>query len=157
MKRQSNWIMVNIRKTCWPYLIVIFLALCNSSLAGPGTNQSPPNATAKTTKAKAARKVDVNEFEKLWRDTNNIVLDVRTRREFEAGHIPGAKNLDVTAPDFDQKISGLKKETVYLVHCGAGVRSARACERMSALGFTNLIDLPAGFKGWESAGKKIEK
>jgi phage shock protein E len=103
------------------------------------------------------RKVGVEEFEKLWKAKTNVVLDVRTRKEFDAGHIPGAKNLDVNQPDFEKKASTLDKDKVYLVHCAAGVRSARACDKLHGLGFQNLIDLAPGFKAWQKAGKQVEK
>lgn len=121
--------------------------------AQTNTNVSPPKAAARPAEP---RRVDVNEFEKLWQDKHNVVLDVRTEKEFAAGHIPGAINLDVNAPDFGQKVSTLGKDKVYLVHCAAGVRSARACQKMNSLGFEHLIDLAPGFKGWQKAGKPIE-
>ncbi len=98
----------------------------------------------------------VDEFEKLWQDKNQV-MDVRTKKEFEGGHIPGAVNLDVNSPEFAQKVSALDKKKTYLVHCAAGVRSVRACQKMSELGFEHLIDLAPGFREWEKAGKKVEK
>jgi len=127
------------------------------AMAGPGTNAQAPKPTNPANKSQRVRRVDVDEFERLWRDKTNVVLDVRTRKEFEAGHIPGAVNLDVNGPDFEQKVAALQKEKVYLVHCAAGVRSARACDKMSRLGFPHLVDLAPGFKGWEKAGKQVEK
>jgi rhodanese-related sulfurtransferase len=105
----------------------------------------------------AARKADVNEFEKLWKDKKSVVLDVRTDKEFAAGHIPGALNLNFHGTDFEKKVAALNKDRTYLVHCAAGVRSAKACEVMTRLGFTNLVDLPSGFKGWEKAGKPVQR
>ena len=105
----------------------------------------------------AVRKVDVNEFEKLWKDKKNVVLDVRTDKEFAAGHIPGALNLNFHGTDFEKKVSALNKDRTYLVHCAAGVRSAKDCEVMTRLGFANLVDLPSGFKGWEKAGKPVQR
>jgi len=122
--------------------------------AQTNTNNAPPKAASK---AADPRRVDVNEFEKLWQDKHNVVLDVRTPKEFAAGHIPGAINLDVNSSDFGEKVSGLSKDKVYLVHCAAGVRSARACQKMNSLGFEHLIDLAPGFKGWQQASKPVEK
>jgi len=123
----------------------LVLAVCVSSLdvAAGETN--------------AVRRVSVDEFEKLWQASTNVVLDVRTEKEFTAGHIPGATNLDINSADFDEKLARLDKTKVYLVHCAAGVRSARACEKMKSAGFRSLTDLPAGFRGWEKAGKPVEK
>ncbi len=103
------------------------------------------------------RRVSLDEFEKLWQAKTNVVLDVRTAKEFTAGHIPGATNLDVNAADFEEKLAKLDKTKVYLVHCAAGGRSARACEKMKHVGFQSLTDLPDGFRGWEKAGKPVEK
>src|SRR6266568_2216992 len=90
-------------------------------------------------------------------DKKNVVLDVRTSQEFAAGHIPGAINLDVNGADFEQKVAGLDKSKSYLVHCAAGVRSARACDKMSKLDFSKLYNLEDGFKAWEKAGNKAER
>jgi rhodanese-related sulfurtransferase len=103
------------------------------------------------------RRVSVDEFEKLSREKDRQILDVRTEREFAAGHITGATNIDFNAPDFAAKIAAFDKTKVYLVHCAAGGRSARACEKMKGMGFRSLVDLPAGFHGWEKAGKPVEK
>jgi rhodanese-related sulfurtransferase len=85
------------------------------------------------------------------------VLDVRTKQEFEAGHIPGAINLDVNGPGFAKQVAALDTNKVYLVHCAAGRRSANACEQMNRLGFPYLIDLAPGFRAWEKAGKPVDK
>ena len=134
--------------------MVLALSVVQAALGGPGTNE-PSSKPA--VKGGLVRKVNVDEFEKLWQDKKNVVLDVRTKKEFDNGHIPGAVNLDINAADFDQKIGELQKDKVYLVHCAAGVRSARACDKMSRLGFPHLVDLAPGFKGWEKAGKQVEK
>ena len=145
---------MKIRDLSISWGMVLALAVAQTALGGPGTNEP---ALKPALKAGLVRKVDVDEFEKLWQDKKNVVLDVRTKKEFDNGHIPGAMNLDVNAADFDQKIGELQKDKVYLVHCAAGVRSARACDKMSRLGFPHLVDLAPGFKGWEKAGKQVEK
>ena len=135
-------------------LIVLSIAVGQSVFAAVATNEVPKPAAPSP---KLVLKVGVDEFEKMWQDKKNVVLDVRTKKEFENGHIPGALNFDVNAPDFDQKVAGLQKDKLYLVHCAAGVRSARACDKMSKLGFLHLVDLAPGFKGWEKSGKPVEK
>ena len=90
-------------------------------------------------------------------DKQHVILDVRTPEEFQAGHIPGAVNLDVTASDFESKAAALDRSKIYLVHCASGVRSARACDKLKQLDFPNLFNLPAGFRAWAKAGKPVEK
>jgi rhodanese-related sulfurtransferase len=110
-----------------------------------------PAATA------AYKNLSVEEFARMADDKQNVILDVRTPEEFQAGHIPGAVNLDVTASDFQAKAALLARSKIYLVHCASGVRSARACDKLNQLDFLNLYNLPGGFRAWSKAGKPVEK
>src|SRR4051812_5963336 len=92
-------------------LAALFLA------AEPAKNEKP--ATAPTTRPAGRKDVGVDEFEKLWKDKKGVVLDVRTVKEYQAGHIPGAVNIDVNAGDFDKKVAELDKNKTYLVHCAS--------------------------------------
>ena len=56
-----------------------------------------------------------------------------------------------------EALAKLDKDKFYLVYCAGGVRSARACKKMTGMGFKYLVDLAPGFKGWKAAGKAIEK
>ena len=103
------------------------------------------------------KNIGVDEFDKLRKQTNAIVLDVRTSKEFVAGHIPGATNIDWYASDFEKKVSGLDKSKTWLVHCAAGRRSASASEKLTTLRFTNVYNLEGGMKAWEKAAKPVEK
>jgi rhodanese-related sulfurtransferase/thioredoxin-related protein len=116
----------------------------------PGTAATPV-ATA------AYKNLSVEEFARMVDDKQNVILDVRTPEEFQAGHIPGAVNLDVSASDFQTKAALLDRSKIYLVHCASGVRSARACDKLNHLDFPNLYNLPGGFRAWVKAGKPVEK
>ena len=96
------------------------------------------------------------EFAKMAADKQNIILDVRTMKEYQAGHIAGAINLDVSSKDFEQKAASLDKDKVYLVHCASGVRSVRACKALDQLGFPNLYNLTGGIRAWVAAGEPVE-
>jgi len=101
--------------------------------------------------------LSVAEFAKMAADKQNVILDVRTAKEFEAGHIARAVNLDVMSPDFEKKAATLDKSKTYLVHCASGVRSVRACDKLGKLDFLKLYNLPGGFKAWEKADQPVEK
>src|SRR5690349_8558046 len=107
-----------------------------------------------TSRAVAAEFKNVNpqEFEKLRAQKTNVVLDVRTQKEYDAGHIPGAKLIDFNSPDFEKKVAELDKNKTYLVHCAAGGRSAKASAKMSAQNFKNVYNLEGGMRAWEKAG-----
>jgi protein disulfide-isomerase len=104
----------------------------------------------------AYKNLSVEEFARMSGDRLNIVLDVRTPEEFRAGHISGAVNLDFNAADFQAQAALLDRSKVYLVHCASGVRSARACDKLSRIDFPNLYNLPGGFRAWAKAGKPVE-
>ena len=131
--------------------------------AGGGSAEVLPKlqrhpGTAATPVATAAYKnLSVEEFALMANDKCNVILDVRTPEEFQAGHISGAVNLDVSASDFEAKAAALDRSKIYLVHCASGVRSARACAKLNHLDFQNLYNLPAGFRAWAKAGKPVEK
>ena len=133
---------------------MLLVLACAAPIALAGDPSAAP-ATAKP--ATRVKLVGVEEFDKLRANKTNIVLDVRTPAEFKAGHIAGAINIDYNSQEFGQKIAALDKDKAYLVHCAAGVRSARACKKLDELGFKQLYDLHPGFKAWEAAGKPVEK
>lgn len=64
-----------------------------------------------------------------------VVLDVRTKLEYSAGHHAGAKH--VPASD----LSGLKlrKDTPIVVYCNTGQRARAAAEKLKALGYTRVV------------------
>ena len=141
-----------------PMKILTFLPLLVLLAAAPlRAADAPAPHLAKPPVVKGAKNVSVDEFDKLRADKNAVVLDVRTAKEFNDGHIPGAVNLDFNGPDFAKKVAALDQSKTYLVHCAAGGRSAKACNLMDKIAFTNLVHLPVGFRGWEKAGKPIEK
>ncbi len=86
-----------------------------------------------------------------------VVLDVRTPAEFAAGHLPNAINLDVSAPDFAQKLRGMDKAKSYLVYCQTGNRSGKATDEMHAAGFEHLYDLQGGVSAWQQLGGPLTK
>src|SRR5690348_1904457 len=91
-------------------------------------------------KGSAVRRIGIEEYDKLRRDTNNVLLDVRSKAEFEKGHIPGATNIDINSLRFDEMVAKLDTNRTYLVNCAVGMRSARACKKMDGMGFKALYD-----------------
>jgi phage shock protein E len=134
-------------------LLVIFLTiLC----LAPATIQAQEKAEAP--KKTTFENIKPEKFDALRKDTNSVVvLDVRTKKEYSEGHIPGSVLIDFNADDFDQQVAKLDKSKTYLVHCAAGGRSSRACKKMDQLGFKKLYNLEGGMGAWEKAGKPVAK
>ena len=104
-----------------------------------------------------AKRIDVKQFDKMRHDKNTVVLDVRTKQEYDQGHVPDSTNIDISDPQFRKKIAALDPAKTFLVHCASGVRSDRAVRMMSTMGFEKLFDFHGGFRAWKQAGKPIEK
>lgn len=125
--------------------------------ASPLFAAEPPAAAPTTVPANAVKIVTIDEAQKLLQtDPKIVVIDVRTADEFQAGHIAGAKNLNIMDADFAKQIAALDKDTAYLVHCAAGGRSARACAVPEVLKLKTVYHMNEGFKAWEKAGKPVE-
>lgn len=104
----------------------------------------------------AIQKVTVHQVDSLIQQ-NIQIIDVRTREEYQVGHLKEAVNIDIRDQDFEKNILGLKKDTPVLLYCAKGGRSAKASKLMQKLGFSKLYDLKGGFKNWVAKNKPFEK
>ena len=102
------------------------------------------------------RDVTVEEASEMIKMAGNdapiIVLDVRTKGEFDSGHINDAINIDVKSASFKDEISKLDKDKTYLVYCRSGKRSKMAQNIMKELRFKKALNMLGGFIAWEKAG-----
>jgi len=88
-------------------------------------------------------------IERLNKDENSYILDVRTDDEFEDSHIPDSKLLDIKDPQsFINGIQELDKAKNYYVYCHSGVRSVQACQILKSFGFENIYNLLGGISQW---------
>ena len=83
-----------------------------------------------------------------------VVVDVRTEREYEAGHVAGAVNIPVTSGDFRERIAALPAEGPVYLYCASGVRSARAAGILEGLGREEVFDA-GGMDDLAAAGAEI--
>ncbi|GAC1599074.1 MAG: hypothetical protein NVS3B25_25630 [Hymenobacter sp.] len=77
-----------------------------------------------------------------------VLLDVRRADEFAQGYLPGALNLDVTAPDFARRAAALDPDQPTYVYCRSGARSAKAAEQLAQAGFGQVHNLLGGVLDW---------
>lgn len=76
---------------------------------------------------------------------NDIVLvDVRTDKEFDQGHVKNALHYDVLQSGFSEAIENLDKNKKYYVYCRSGRRSAKAQQIMQKEGFTDVCNVEGG-------------
>lgn len=98
------------------------------------------------------------EFEqKLTATTDYILIDVRTQKEYEKGHIQNAVNISYFGNDFSAKVDALPKDQLIFMYCQTQHRSPLASKLMKKKGFTRIIDLSGGFMKWEKNKLPIVK
>ena len=102
--------------------------------------------------------VDVNEFERVIKDTTVTVVDVRTAAEHAEGYIPGTDlNIDVLEDTYTKiATETLSKDKPVALYCRSGNRSKTAARILSEKGY-EVIELGTGFRGWVAAGKETVK
>ena len=86
------------------------------------------------------------------RDPDAPVIDVRTPGEYASGHLAGAENVDVQAPDFRDRIAAmdLGDGPVYL-YCRSGNRSGQATKILRQMGHGGAVNV-GGFDALARAG-----
>ncbi|HEX7404730.1 MAG TPA: rhodanese-like domain-containing protein [Candidatus Nanopelagicaceae bacterium] len=95
------------------------------------------------------------EFSAKSLEAGVVTVDVRTRDEFNQGHISGAINIDVEADTFKNEVLKLDKSRTYAVYCQSGRRSGIATAQMQKLGFSHLFNLQNGISDWMSQGMPV--
>ena len=92
-------------------------------------------------KPDATEKPDFNEMIKEFRKNKKaILLDVRSREEFDERHVDGSINIPVRSLD---KAGSRFKDTAtpFYVYCRSGIRSAMAAQILRRLGYSNVKDI----------------
>ena len=83
-----------------------------------------------------------------------VVLDVRTKGEYNRGHIDGAIRNNYFSFKFKKRLRELDKTKPYLVHCKSGHRSMGAVKIMVKEGFTDITHLDGGYDAWKKLPPK---
>lgn len=95
--------------------------------------------------------------ERQVRGESFLLFDVREESEYAAGHVPGAKSLGKGIIERDIEATVPDPDTEIVLYCGGGFRSALAADNLQKMGYTNVISMDGGFRGWKDAGLPIEK
>ncbi len=85
-----------------------------------------------------------------------LLVDVREESEFNAARIPGALHIGkgVIERDIEEKIPDAAAPIV--LYCGGGYRSALAALNLQQMGYTNVISMDGGFRGWKESGLEVD-
>lgn len=77
-----------------------------------------------------------------------VVIDVRTEKEWQAGHVPGSRNIPLN--HLRERLAEVPADQPVVVHCEGGYRSAIASSLLLAAGRKNISDLLGGYKAWQA-------
>jgi rhodanese-related sulfurtransferase len=94
---------------------------------------------------------------RLDRGEKFLLVDVREESEFAKDHLPGAIHLGkgVIERDIEARVPGLNTEMV--LYCGGGFRSALAADNLQKMGYTNVISMDGGIRGWREKQYPLTK
>jgi rhodanese-related sulfurtransferase len=156
MKTQHTFFMVPL---AFSTLVLVFgFAGCANNAApakGQASVQSAGSETGQTAgeTQKSPRLIKYEEFANVLADpsVDALVVDVRTREEFNAGHIPGAilfpyDEID-TKKDAFARLAGRNDRPIVL-YCRSGNRSSIAARSLDKLGYTDIADF-GGLGNWK--------
>ncbi|BEU03923.1 sulfurtransferase [Agarivorans sp. OAG1] len=84
------------------------------------------------------------------------LIDNREQDEWQKSRIPNAKYMGrgVMERDVETLIPDL--DTMIVIYCGGGFRSALSADNLVKMGYTNVISMDGGIRGWKEAGYPLE-
>ena len=115
--------------------ILLFAALAASLALLSGCALS----RAKEDKA-AYQKISAEEAYKMMTSQEVVVVDVRTREEYDGGHIENAVLVPNESIGSEMPEALPDKEATLLVYCRSGRRSKEAAQKLLALGYQSVYD-----------------
>ena len=107
---------------------------------------------------KRIKEEDYGEVKKKIEPGHPLVLvDTREDSEWARGHIPGAVHLSkgIIERDIEKAIPDKSSEIV--LYCGGGFRSALAADNLQKMGYSNVISMDGGWRGWTESGFPVIK
>jgi rhodanese-related sulfurtransferase len=102
---------------------------------------------------KRVREVTIDQVKaKQDRGEKFLLIDVREESEFAKDHLPGAVHLGkgIIERDVEDRVPDLK--TPMVLYCGGGYRSALAADNLQKMGYTNVLSMDGGIRGWREKG-----
>src|SRR5207237_10368718 len=103
------------------------------------------------------RETDIREVKRRLDAGDKLhLVDVREESEWALGRLPGALHLSkgVIERDIEKVIPD--KSAPIVLYCGGGFRSALAADNLQKMGYSNVISMDGGWRGWTEAGYPVE-
>ncbi|MBJ7575353.1 rhodanese-like domain-containing protein [Luteimonas sp. MC1828] len=97
------------------------------------------------------------ELTALMNRENALVVDLQPAGDFEKGHIPGSKNVQMSQFDPENKLLAGAKVLPVVTVCKTGVTAAQAAKRLRKAGFERVYVLDGGIAAWQQADLPLAK
>ena len=81
-----------------------------------------------------------------------LIIDLRIDREFEEGHIEGARSINYYDTKFKRMVLELNRDATILLYCRRGIQSRMALRDFGKWGFSKVYALKGGVDAWVEAG-----
>lgn len=94
---------------------------------------------------------------KLDRGEKFLLIDVREESEYAADHLPGAMHLGKGVIERDVEARVPDHNAPMVLYCGGGFRSALAADNLQKMGYTNVLSMDGGVRGWREKGFGLTK
>jgi rhodanese-related sulfurtransferase len=99
----------------------------------------------------------VSQASKVLGEAGACLIDVRTPAEFTAVHAIGAINIPLDRLTADSVRSLAPQAQKFLFICQRGGRSKQACEKVLALGLSNVSSVDGGTEAWDAAQLPVQR
>lgn len=83
-----------------------------------------------------------------------LLIDVRTREEYEVSHLPGAIWAE-TPSQIASALRGTSDRQPVVLYCSVGVRSSKAAAQLMRSGRTNVFNLQGSIFEWANEGRPL--
>lgn len=104
------------------------------------------------------RETSVDEVKhKLEGGEKFVLVDVREESEFAKDHLPGAVHIGKGVIERDIEVRFPSLNTPMILYCGGGFRSALAADNLQKMGYTNVISMDGGVRGWREKNYPLTK
>jgi hydroxyacylglutathione hydrolase len=95
------------------------------------------------------RQISVRELDAQLRSASDLqVLDVRSQKEWSAGHIEGA--LHIPGGELPKRVAEIPPDANVHVICGSGYRSSVATSVLQRSGHTRVTNVSGGMAAWKN-------
>lgn len=91
------------------------------------------------------------ELTALMNRENALVVDLQPVADFEKGHIPGSKNVQMSQFDPESKLLAAAKSLPVVTVCKTGQTATDAAKRLRKAGFERVYTLEGGIGAWQQA------